>query len=73
MSVMIINPNYCVTLGHDNFPNYFLGDISRVKKPVFRNAGSMAALFEFDKIACAHPQVVDMPAFKNVPEILAEQ
>lgn len=73
VSVIFINPDNGVALGHDNFPDDLLGDVIGVEEPVLRYPGGVIPLFEFDKLPRTHPQVINMPSLENIPKILPKQ
>lgn len=73
VSIMLINPDDCISLAHDYFPNDFFSDIRGVKEPVIRNSRGVMLLLKLDKIASTHPKVINMPSFENISKILSEK
>jgi hypothetical protein len=71
--VLLIHPHHCVRTGHHDLPNYLLRYLVWAESPVFRYARCVALLFQLYELSSTHPQVVDMPTLKYVPEILPEQ
>ncbi len=72
-SVMFVNPYNGISLGHDDFPNNFLGNVMGREEPVVRNCGCVVHFLEFDKLTRAHPQVINMPALEDISEVLSEE
>ncbi len=73
MPIILIHPNNSIALGHNNLPNDFLRNVGRVKKPILGHIARMVFLLKLDELAGTHPKVVDVPAFEDVSEVLAEE
>jgi hypothetical protein len=73
MAIILIDPNNSIALGHNNLPNDFLRNVGRVKKPILGDIARMVFLLKLDELAGTHPKVVDVPAFEDVSEVLAEE
>lgn len=70
IALILIHPHNSIAPGHNNLPNNLLGNILRGKESILRDSGRTTPLLELDKLASPHPQVIDMPALEDIPEIL---
>ncbi len=70
---LLIDPYNRIGWGHDNFPDDFLDDLIGSEKAILWHFGEVALLFQLYKVTCTHPQVVNVPAFKNISEIFSKQ
>lgn len=73
VSIVLIDPDDGVSFGHYDFPDYLLGDVLRGEQSILRHSGRIVPLLQFDELAWTHPQVIDVPTFEDIPEVLSEQ
>ncbi len=72
-SALLIDPDNRVGCGHDNFPNDLLDDLIGCEKSILRHFRGVALLFQLYEVTSTHPEVVNVPALEDVPEILSEK
>lgn len=72
-TIILINPHNGIRPGHNDLPDNLLDDLMGLEEAILGHLGLIAGLFEFDELACTHPQVIDMPALEDVPEVFSEQ
>lgn len=60
---------------HEHFPQNVPSKLLRTEILKFRDTGRVGvpALFPFDKLSHAHPQVVDLPPLENLSEIFPKK
>ena len=70
---LFIDPYNSIRPCHDDFPDDFLDDFMGFKQSILRYFGGIGVEFKLDKIAGTHPEVVYMPAFKNISKIFPKK